>query len=114
MHLVSVSRLLRSFPHVRSSESSMTRVNGHTCVANTSVVDLDSDLVGLGGSNLNILNGERLAGLPGDGGLAGDGLAMASVLFSQKLLIINSGASVIMRGSRKGVGACECNIPCQQ
>jgi hypothetical protein len=45
------------------------------CVANTSVVDLNSDLVGLGGSNLDILNGERLAGLPGNGGLTGNGLA---------------------------------------
>jgi hypothetical protein len=45
------------------------------CVANTSVVDLNSDLVGLGRSNLDVLNGERLAGLPGDGGLTGNGLA---------------------------------------
>lgn len=50
----------------------------HTCVANTSVVDLDTDLVGLGRSNFNVLNGQRLAGLPGDGGLAGDGLVIAS------------------------------------
>jgi len=45
------------------------------CVANTSVVDLNSDLVGLGRSDLDILNGERLAGLPGDGGLTGNGFA---------------------------------------
>jgi hypothetical protein len=45
------------------------------CVANTSVVDLNSDLVGLGRSDLDILNGEGLAGLPGDGGLTGNGLA---------------------------------------
>jgi hypothetical protein len=50
------------------------------CVANTSVVDLNSDLVGLRRSNLDILNGERLASLPGDGGLTGNGLAMSSIL----------------------------------
>jgi hypothetical protein len=76
----------------------MTRAQKHTCVANTSVVDLNSDLVGLGRSDLDILNGEGLAGLPGDGGLTGNGLAMASVLCFQRLPIINSGASVMMRG----------------
>jgi hypothetical protein len=45
-----------------------------TCVANTSVVDLDTDLVGPGGEDLNVLDGKGLAGLPGDGGLASDGL----------------------------------------
>ena len=50
----------------------------HTCVANTSVVNLDTDLVGLGRSNFNVLNGERLTGLPGNGGLTGDGLVIAS------------------------------------
>jgi hypothetical protein len=43
-------------------------------VADTGVVDLDADLVGLGGSDLDVLDAEVLAGLPGDGGLAGDGL----------------------------------------
>ena len=53
-------------------------------MANTSVVNLNADLMGLGGSHLDVLNGEVLAGLPGDGGLAGDGLfsfALVSVLF---------------------------------
>lgn len=44
------------------------------CVADTSVVDLDTDFVSLGRSDLNILNGEVLAGFPGNGGLASDGL----------------------------------------
>jgi hypothetical protein len=44
------------------------------CVADTGVVDLDSELVGLGGCNLDILDAELLAGLPGDGRLTGDGL----------------------------------------
>jgi len=39
------------------------------CVADTSVVDLDSDLAGLGSGNLNVLNGQVLASLPGDGSL---------------------------------------------
>ena len=37
-------------------------------------MNLNADLVGLGGSDLDVLNGEVLAGLPGDGSLAGDGL----------------------------------------
>jgi hypothetical protein len=43
-------------------------------VANTSVVNLDADLVGSGREDLDVLNAEGLAGSPGDGGLAGDGL----------------------------------------
>jgi hypothetical protein len=39
------------------------------CVADTGVVDLNADLVGLGGCDLDILNGEILAGFPGNGGL---------------------------------------------
>ena len=39
------------------------------CVADTSVVDLDADLVGPGGRDLDILNGEVLAGFPGNCGL---------------------------------------------
>lgn len=47
---------------------------GLTCVADTGVVDLDADLVGLGRGDLDILDGQLLTGLPGDGGLASDGL----------------------------------------
>jgi hypothetical protein len=43
-------------------------------MADTGVVNLDSDLVGLGGSDLNVLDAQLLAGLPGHGSLAGDGL----------------------------------------
>ena len=39
------------------------------CVADTGVVDLNADLVGPGGSDLDILNGEVLASFPGNGGL---------------------------------------------
>lgn len=38
-------------------------------VADTGVVDLDADLVGLWGSDLDVLDGEVLASLPGDGSL---------------------------------------------
>lgn len=38
-------------------------------VADAGVVDLDTDLVGLGRGNLNVLDGEVLAGFPGDSGL---------------------------------------------
>ena len=41
-------------------------------MADTSVVDLDSDLVGFGRGDLDILDAQVLAGLPGDGGLTGD------------------------------------------
>lgn len=43
-------------------------------MAHASVVDLDSDLVGLGRSNFDIFDAELLAGLPGYGSLASDGL----------------------------------------
>lgn len=39
------------------------------CVANTGVVDLDTDFVGFGGSDLDVLDAKVLAGLPGDGSL---------------------------------------------
>ena len=45
-----------------------------TCVADTSVLDLNSDLVGLGRSHLDVLIAELLTGAPGDGSLASDGL----------------------------------------
>lgn len=44
-------------------------------MADTSVGDLDSNLVGLGRSNLDVFKGQGLAGLPGNGGLASDGLS---------------------------------------
>ena len=47
----------------------MAGEEGSTCVTNTGVVDLNAHLVGSGGGNLDILDGERLTGLPGDGGL---------------------------------------------
>lgn len=43
-------------------------------MADTSVVDLDADLVGPGRKNFDILKAQRLAGLPGNGGLARNGL----------------------------------------
>lgn len=39
------------------------------CVADTCVVNLDTDLVGLGRSNLDVLDGQVLAGFPSNGGL---------------------------------------------
>lgn len=39
------------------------------CVANSSVVDLNADLVGSWGQDFDVLDGEVLAGFPGDGGL---------------------------------------------
>ena len=40
------------------------------CVADTGVVDLNADLMGLWGSNLDILDREVLAGFPGNGSLS--------------------------------------------
>lgn len=42
-----------------------------TCVANPSVVDLNADLVGLGRSDLNVLDSKRLPGFPCHGSLSG-------------------------------------------
>lgn len=44
------------------------------CVADTGVVDLDADFVGLGRGDLDVFNGEVLAGFPSNGGFASDGL----------------------------------------
>lgn len=49
-------------------------------MADTGVGDLDSDLVGLGRCDFNVLVGELLAGAPGDGRLAGDGLVAGGAL----------------------------------
>lgn len=43
--------------------------SGLTSMADTSVVDLNSDLMGLRRSDLNCLDGERLSSFPGDAGL---------------------------------------------
>lgn len=40
-------------------------------MAHAGVVDLDADFVGLGHANLDVLDGEVLAGFPGDSGLCG-------------------------------------------
>lgn len=40
-----------------------------TCVAHAGMVYLDAHLVGLGGCDLDVLDGERLPGAPGNGGL---------------------------------------------
>lgn len=42
---------------------------GLTGVADTSVVNLNANLVGLGGSDLDILDGQRLTSSPSNGGL---------------------------------------------
>lgn len=39
------------------------------CVADTSVVDLNTDFIGPGRSDLDVLDRKLLAGFPGDGGL---------------------------------------------
>jgi hypothetical protein len=41
----------------------------HTGMADTSVVDLDTDFVRAGRQDLDLLNGEVLAGFPGNCGL---------------------------------------------
>lgn len=43
---------------------------GLTGMADTGVVDFNAHLTSLGGSNLDVLNRQRRAGLPGDGSLS--------------------------------------------
>lgn len=43
---------------------------GLTGMADTGVVNFNAHLTSLGGSNLDVLNGQRRAGLPGDGSLS--------------------------------------------
>ena len=43
---------------------------GLTGMADTSVVDFNAHLTSLGGSDLDILNGQRRTGFPGDGSLS--------------------------------------------
>lgn len=53
-------------------ESSLWVLAGQSvgiCVADSSVVDLNADLVGSWGQDFDVLDGEVLAGFPGDGGL---------------------------------------------
>lgn len=45
------------------------------CVANAGMVNLDTDFMSLGGCDLDIFDGERLAGTPGDRSFASDGLS---------------------------------------
>jgi hypothetical protein len=42
---------------------------GLTGMADTSVVDFNAHLTSFGGSDLDVLNGQRRAGFPGDGSL---------------------------------------------
>lgn len=62
-----------------------TRKRVRVCVADTGVVDLDSDLVGLGRGDLDVLNAQLFASLPGNGGFAGNRLGKrrrVSAIFS--------------------------------
>lgn len=43
---------------------------GLTGMADTGVVDFNAHLTSLGGSNLDVLNGQRRTGFPGDGSLS--------------------------------------------
>jgi hypothetical protein len=70
-----------------------------TCVADTSVVDLDSHFVSLGRGDLDVLDAQVLAGLPGHGGLAGDGLFGGSTNLSSVFPIPSSfRVDVTLRG----------------
>lgn len=54
-----------------------TRQGVGVSVADTGEGELDADLMGTGRQNLDILNRQRLAGLPGNGSLTGDGLSFS-------------------------------------
>jgi hypothetical protein len=111
----------------------------HTGVADAGVVDLNADLVGLGGSDLDVLDGELLSGLPGNGSLhkvglmgkyvgvvtalgaahlAGNGLGKKHPLAKQ--LPKSSSAAESRQGGRRqkdaagGINWGQCNSPFQQ
>lgn len=71
-------------------------------MADTSVVNLNTDFVGLRGCHLDLLNAQVLAGLPGDGGLALDGLFVTELALSR---VAASYPSRLIRGvSSQGGG----------
>ena len=71
-HLVTIvsSRAARA-TQIQNKDVEVTE---RTCVAHSGVVDLNADLVRLGRRDLDILDAQLLAGLPGDGGLASNRL----------------------------------------
>lgn len=68
-------------------------------MANTCVVNLNADLVSLGGGDLDVLDGEVLASLPGNGSLAGDGLLSCAPV---SLLFIARWRAVVISSWRAG------------
>lgn len=66
-------------------------------MADTGVVDLYPNLVGTRRKNLDILNAEVLASLPGHGGLAGDGLALGGRHLSKQVRSVQSYGLVLSR-----------------
>lgn len=66
-------------------------------MAHASVVNLNSDLMSLRRGNFDVFDGKLLACLPGDGGLASNGLVMAMNLSDCVCLISRSGSGVIER-----------------
>ena len=83
--LYSCVHVVRSGP-IRSSPVQFRLLQSglRTCVADAGVVDLDAHLVGPRRQYLDVLVAELLAGAPGDGGLAGDGLRGVRVSESRK------------------------------
>lgn len=61
-------------------------------MTDSSVVDLDTNFVGLGRRNLNLFDAQGLASLPGDGGLALDGLSDDNHIVSFQLCSELSGS----------------------
>lgn len=73
MHLLRQSALTAQCPALQPPrESELPLLGHHTGVTDASVVYLDSNLVLLRRGNLDVFDGQILAGLPGNGGLAGD------------------------------------------
>jgi hypothetical protein len=67
-------------------------------VANTRVIDLNTNFVGLGRSDLNVFNAKLLSGLPGDGSLAGNGLQ-----FSRNRLELWTQAETLLHDVKAGI-----------
>lgn len=83
-----------------------------TCVADTRVVNFDSDLVSLRRGDLDVLNRKLLACFPSNGGLASDGLQSVYANVSHSVVDV-CWPFPSMRGHGGAGRVCELSAPFQ-